>query len=91
MLSAVISRWILSLDYQFNWIDNILPLNKSLIVKSFLKRTIKILSRIREFNIIMIILVLIFFSLFIIYYSFLFIVYLEEICKLYLELKSKNK
>lgn len=89
LLLAVISKIILSLNYQLNWIDKILPSGQSLKVKSFLLSTIKFFARLREYNIIMIIIVLIINSLFIIYYFSLYFFNLEEMCKLYLELKKK--
>lgn len=88
LLLAVISKIILSLNYKLNWIDYVLPSSLSPKVKSVLLVSIKFLAKVREYNIIMIILFLIFISIFIIYYFSLFIINLEELCKLYLELKK---
>lgn len=90
LLTTVISKLLLSLNYKLNWLNKILPESQSKKVKSFLLKTFAFFAKIREFNIIMIILSIIFISIFILYYFSLFYFNLEYLCKLYLELLQKK-
>lgn len=85
LLMTFISKIILSYNYQLNWIDRILPISYSGKVKSSIFKIINILNKLRDFNLIMIIIMLIFNSAGILYLFSIFYLNLEDMCKLYLE------
>lgn len=89
LLIAVLSKYVLSLNYQFNWVDKFLSSSNSAKVKHYLKKLIQLLIKIREYNIIMYIILLVITSTLLVYFLFNFYINLEELCKLYLKLKNK--
>jgi hypothetical protein len=91
LLFTYISKIILSLDYQLNWLDKIFSKNNSIKIRFIALKILKTLSRFRDYNIIMLILVLIFISICNLYFYSVFSFNLEDMCNLYLKIKSEGK
>lgn len=89
LLLIIISKYVLSLDYEFNWVLKILPGKIGERVRLFLISYVKLLSKLRLFNLIIFIFILIFTTSFITYNLGLFYLNLEGFCKIYLNSKLK--
>ena len=85
LLITFISKLILSLNYEFNWLNNIFSEKRSVQIRTFILKYFYVMSKIREFNIIVLIIVLIIISLFSLYFFSVFLLNLEGMCKLYLK------
>jgi hypothetical protein len=85
LLFTYFSKIILSYNYQFNWLEKIFSKEKSIKLKSIILNFLNLFSGIRDFNIIMFIIALIFIIICTIYYYSVFYFNLEFMCKLYLE------
>lgn len=91
LLFTFISKIILSLDYKLNWLNKIFSFERSVQIRSFILKYFSILSKIREFNIIMLIIVSIVISLFSLYFFSAFLLHLEDLCKIYLKYVNSTK
>ena len=89
LLITVFSKYFLSLNYQFNWVDKLFTPKIASKFKYLLHNIIKILIKLRELNIVVMIIFLIINSIFISYFLYKCYINLEFLCKLYLELKHK--
>ena len=91
LLFTMLSKILLSLNYKLNWLDKIFSKEKSIQIRSVLLRIFNILSNIRNFNILMLIISLIVISLvnFYLYSAFLF--NLNDFCELHLKIISEWK
>lgn len=78
------------MNYELNWIDSILPAKYSSKVKNIIFKLLKFFVRLRDFNIIMILLILIVNSFGIVYLFSIFLNNLEDMCELYLKYKNNK-
>ena len=84
LLFTFISKLMLSLNYELNWLNKFLSAERSVQVRTMLLKYFSFVSKIREINIIVLIIVLIVISLFSLYFFSVFLLNLEGMCKLYL-------
>lgn len=91
LLFTFISKLIFSLNYKLNWLDKIFSTERSNKIRIYILKLLKTLSTIREFNIIMLIITLIFLSLCSLYFYSVFCFNLEGMCKLYLKIYIESK
>ena len=85
LLFTFISKLILSINYEIKWLNYLFSEQRSVQIRTFILKSFNILSKIREFNIIILIVVLIIISLFSLYFFSVFLLNLEGMCKLYLK------
>ena len=88
LLLIIISKIILSLDYKLNWLDKITT--NSVKIRSIILKLLKIFSKIREYNMLMLVIFLIVISLCNLYLYSGFLFNLEFMCKLYLKIISES-
>ena len=87
LLFTFISKLMLSLNYELNWLNKFLSAERSVQVRTMLLKYFSFVSKIREINIIVLIIVLIVISLFSLYFFSVYLLNLEGMCKLYLAKK----
>lgn len=91
LLITIISKLIFSLDYQFNWLNQIFSKETSIKIRFILSKILNIINKIRDYNILMFVIFLIIISMFHLYLYSEFMFNLESMCKLYLKILSDKR
>lgn len=88
LLQLIISKYILSLDYKFNWLNKIFSETNASRIRTILFKIIKITSGIRTYNILMVTIMVIFCCLFNSYFLYEFISNIDNMITKYNEYKK---
>ena len=91
LLFTIISKIFFSYNFKFNWLDNIFSANKANNIRTFILKSFKLISYIRDFNIFMFVLFIIVVSIFNLFFFSFFWFQWEHMIELYQEIKSNSK